>query len=362
VKNDSKNTWEKVKRTIGLYRYKPTGQYFARVRICSKLHRKKLGTTDYELAKRKLDDFKRTLERVDSKKGNTSFAAALDDYRNTLIGAPSTIEDKGVIIDKLKQTLYGAQTLPLRDLKPSQIEGWLAKRYGHKSASYYNSALMLVRDALETAVKDRIILENPAKGLTYRKRKTPIRLTPSFEQFKAIVADIRSQQFNRVAQESGDFVEFLGLAGLGQAEAAALTPADVDLEAGHIIVYRHKTDAGFAIPIYPQLRALVERLCAGKKHDERLFAVKECHKALKNACKRLGFPHFTHRSLRRMFITRAIERGVDVKTIAQWQGHKDGGLLILKTYSHVRPVHSQRMARLMSDSEADNVVPMVATA
>ena len=63
-----------------------------------------------------------------------------------------------------------------------------------------------------------------------------------------------------------------------------------------------------------------------------------------------------------MFITRAIELGVDVKTIAQWQGHKDGGLLILKTYSHVRPVHSQRMARLMSDGEAENVVPMSATA
>ena len=34
-----------------------------------------------------------------------------------------------------------------------------------------------------------------------------------------------------------------------------------------------------------------------------------------------------------MFITRAIERGVDVKVIAEWQGHKDGGKLILDTYS-----------------------------
>jgi hypothetical protein len=57
-----------------------------------------------------------------------------------------------------------------------------------------------------------------------------------------------------------------------------------------------------------------------------------------------------------MFITRAIERGVDVKVISQWQGHRDGGKLILDTYSHVRPVHSQRMAQLMDDSE--NVVPM----
>jgi len=57
-----------------------------------------------------------------------------------------------------------------------------------------------------------------------------------------------------------------------------------------------------------------------------------------------------------MFITRAIERGVDVKVIAQWQGHQDGGKLILQTYSYVRPVHSQRMAQLMSDEQPDNVI------
>jgi integrase len=172
------------------------------------------------------------------------------------------------------------------------------------------------------------------------------------------VADIRAQRFNREAEQSGNFVEFLGLAGLGQAEAASITRADVDLKAGRIIIYRHKTDTGFAIPIYPQVRPLVEKLCKGMAHTERLFSINESRKALANACKRLGFPSFTHRSLRRMFITRAIERGVDVKVIAQWQGHRDGGKLILDTYSHVRPVHSIRMAQLMTTEEPANVVPI----
>jgi integrase len=342
-----KNTWEKVSRAIGLYRYVPNGRYFARVRYRGKLHRKSLETNDSALAKRRLAEFRRTLERTDATSGNKSFAAVLDEYRATLIGAKSTVEDKSVIIDKIKSTLLGAETLPLRELKASQIKAWLATHYGHKSASYYNSALMLVRDALEAAVRDRVITENPARDLKYRKRKTPIRLTPTFDQFKQIVAEIRAQKFNQVAEQSGDFIEFLGLAGLGAAEAASLTPADVDLNAGHIIAYRHKTNAGFAVPIYPQLRPLLKKLSAGKAHNERLFQINEARKALTNACVRLGLAHFTHRSLRRMFITRAIELGVDVKTIAQWQGHRDGGLLILKTYSHVRPVHSQRMAQLL---------------
>jgi len=110
------------------------------------------------------------------------------------------------------------------------------------------------------------------------------------------------------------------------------------------------------ISIYPQLRPLVEKLCIGKGHDEHLLEIKEARKALENACKRLAFPKFTHRSLRRMFITRAIERGVDVKTIAEWQGHRDGGTLILRTYSHVRAVHSNRMAQLMTVEQPVNVV------
>src|SRR5204862_1642721 len=109
--------------------------------------------------------------------------------------------------------------------------------------------------------------------------------------------------------------------------------------------------AGFAVPIFPQLRPLLERLCEGKVNGDRILKVRDAKKALAGACRRLGLPSFSQRSLRRMFITRAIERGADVKVIAQWQGHKDGGKLILDTYSHVNPVHSQRMAQLMTEQE-----------
>jgi integrase len=341
---------------VGLYCYQPTGIYFARVRFGGKLYRRALGTSDYKLARRKLADFRNGLERTDASKGKTSFGAVLDAYEGALTGAGSTLEKKRAVIAKLRATWFGLDTLPLRTVKFSDVKRWLSEHYAEKSASYYNAALTVIRSALEMAVKDKIISENPAKDLTYHKRKKPVRLTPTFEQFKAIVASIRAQRFNREAEQSGDFVEFLGLAGLGQAEAAAITRAHVDLEAGQITVHRCKTDTGFVIPIYPQMRPLVEKLCQKKAHSERLFSINEARKALENACKRLGFPPFTHRSLRRMFITRAIEKGIDVKVISEWQGHRDGGKLILQTYSHVRAAHSQRMAQLMSDSEPENVV------
>jgi integrase len=358
-----KNIWTRIKRERGLYRYNPSGQYFARVRFRGKLYRRKLETGDLAAAKRKLRTFKDDLERTDATKGNTSFGKVLDDYAATLTGADKTLVNKRVIIEKLKATWFGIDSLPLRTVKPSQVTAWLAKHYGDWSAAYYNSALTVIRDALDMAVADRIILESPAKGLTYRKRKQPIRSTPTFEQFNQIVADIRSQKFNgHDGEQSGDFIEFLGLAGLGQAEAAAVKRSDVDLKSGRILIYRHKTETGFAIPIYPQLRPLVEKLCEGKNHNERLFPINQARKALTNACKRLELSPYTQRSLRRMFITRAIERGVDVKVIAEWQGHRDGGKLILQTYSHVRPEHSNRMAQLMSDGQPENVIPLPAQA
>jgi integrase len=354
------NVWTRIKREHGLYRYNPSGHYFARVRFRGKLYRRKLDTDDLAVARRKLRTFKDDLERTDASKGNTSFGKVLDDYSGTLIGSDSTLEKKRATIAKLKATWFGIDSLPLRTVKPSQVTAWLSKHYGDDSASYYNSVLTVIRDALDMAVADKIIIESPAKRLTYRKRSKPIRLTPTFEQFQAIVADIRAQRFNREAGQSGDFVEFLGLAGLGQAEAAAITRAHVDLEAGRIAIYRQKMSVAFYIPIYPQLRPLVEKLCNGKRPNERLFPINEARKALANACKRLDLPQFTHRSLRRMFITRAIERGVDVKVIAEWQGHRDGGKLILQTYSHVRPEHSNRMALLMSIEEPQNVIPLTA--
>jgi hypothetical protein len=49
-----------------------------------------------------------------------------------------------------------------------------------------------------------------------------------------------------------------------------------------------------------------------------------------------------------------------VKVVAEWQGHKDGGKLILDTYSHVNRAHSDRMAQLMTDGLPENVVPISA--
>jgi len=340
-----------------LYRYSSNWVYYARVKVDGKEIKRSLGTTDPTLARRKLASLKDELRQIDRSQGRVTLAELCDRYLKTVQHQkPKTIERKTFIVARIKRDWPTGPLTQISRIKPSDVDLWLS-RYQFGSASR-NLFISCMNDVFDFAVRDRMIAASPAAHLRYAKREKPIRLTPTFQQFKAIIADVRTEQFNADAQDSADFLEFLGLAGLGQAEASSLTRADVDFEAVRIITFRHKTVTGFAVPLFPQVRPLLERLCEGKAHNERIFKLNNAKKALCGACKRLGFPLFTQRSLRRMFVTRAIERGVDVKVIAEWQGHKDGGKLILDTYSHVNRVHSDRMAQLMTDLEPENVVAL----
>jgi integrase len=161
-------------------------------------------------------------------------------------------------------------------IKPSDVDLWLARF--QLGAASRNLHVQCVKDVFDLAVRDCVIPVSPAQHLKYSKREKPIRLTPTFEQVKAIIADVRAQQFNADAQDSADFLEFMGLVGLGQAEASSLKRADVDFDAGHIITFRHKTSTGFAIPIFPQLKPLLARLCAGKSTGDPIFKIRDAKK------------------------------------------------------------------------------------
>jgi integrase len=343
-------------RKVGpcLYRYR-NGNYYARFKSSGKEIRCSLETTDRKLAERNLAKKKDDQSLIDRSQGKLTLSELCDRYLKTVQHQkPKTVERKTFIIGRIKSDWPTGKLTQIGRIRPSDVDLWLS-RYRFGSASR-NLHISCVKELFDWAVRDRIIIASPAAHVRSAKREKPIRLTPTFEQFKTIIADVRTQVFNADAKDSADFLEFLGLAGLGQAEAGSLMRADVDLETGQIITYRHKTGTGFAIPMFPQVRSLLERTCEGKAHAERLFKISDARKALAGACRRLGYPPFSQRSLRRMFITRAIERGVDVKVIAEWQGHRDGGKLILDTYSHVNRVHSCRMAQLMTDADPENVV------
>ena len=350
-----KGTFEKVAEC--LYRYTTNGTYYARVQKDSKEFRRSLKTTDRAVAKRKLADFQREVGRTLPGANRMTVAQLCDAYLKTQQHLEAkTREGKDSVIRRIKDTWPEGSNQVIERVRPSHVEGWLSAQGAERSASSLNSFIEVVRGVFALAVRDQILAVSPAAALKYRKRKKPIRKTPTVEEFRAIVADARAQVYNADAKDSADFIEFIGLAGLGQAEASALTWGDIDWKNEQIAAFRYKTKQGFVVPLYPQLRPLLERIRHERgghpPHDAKVFRLKNAKKAIAGACGRLGLPAYSHRAFRRMFITLAIERGVDVKVISQWQGHRDGGKLILDTYSHVAPKHSARMAKLMCDESA----------
>ena len=357
MRTRQKSAFQKVGEC--LYRYSSNGVYYARFENGGKEIRRSLRTTDRTSAQRALAWLKQEREQVDPTAGKLTIAELCDRYSVTIQHQkPKTIERKSLIVRRIKHHWPTGRLTQVTKVKPSHVDLWISRyRFGPHSRNLHMAS---IKEMFDTVVRDGIISRSPAAHLRRVKPPKPIRATPSFEEFKAIVESIRSQKFNgHDAEESADFVEFLGLAGLGKAEAAALRQSDIDWQRETITTFRHKTKSGFAIPIYPQLKPLLLRRRRNDAPDERVFKIDNAKKAIANGCRRLNLPNYSHISFRRMFITRAIERGVDVKVIAEWQGHKDGGKLILDTYSHVNRAHSHRMAQLMTDGlPEENVSPL----
>jgi integrase len=336
-----------------LYRNPSSEGYYALVKIRGKQIKRSLGTKVLPEARRKLRDFKSDLARMDPEAGRITLGSLCDRYFATVQHqSPKTVRRKSDIVARIKR--HWGET-PAGKVRKSDVLGWLAKfSFGPVS---YNLHLGTIRAVFRLGVDDRLLATSPVDGVREKRRSRPIRSTPTLAQFAAIVESIRNQQLSDTASESADYVEFLGLAGLGQAEASSLRWQDVNFERGQVVTFRQKTRTGFAIPIYPQLRPLLEKRrdaavqatgLPSPPPDMKVFGVADAKKALAAACRRLNLPNYSSRAFRRMFITTALERGVDVKVVAQWQGHQDGGKLILDTYSHVRPAHMERMAELMT--------------
>lgn len=336
-------TYLKVANYPGLYRHARSGRYYACKKLGGIRRERSLGTCDREIAKRRLREWSDNLARVDAEVEKTTLGELIARFEAVNGSAPrNTVVTTNAIIQCFLRWWPHGTDFQVRHIRPSSLDEWLALQEPRLRNTTYNRYAGFLKQLFDIAVKDRILVESPAKSLRlpWKKPQTPKRIIPSPAELQAIVESIRSQRFADTAQDTADFVEFLGLAGLGQAEASSLTWGDVDWSRGRLHIRRHKTDTRFYVPIYPPLRPLLERLrvqAGGERvaMTARVFKIKDAKKALRSACERLGLPLFSQRSLRQGLIMRLWKAGVDKKLIARWQGHQDGGQLIMDTYTEV---------------------------
>jgi len=334
-----------------LYRYSANGIYYAVYRDKGKLKWKSLKTSDRALAKRRLPAEIEKSRRIDPAKSKLTLAGLLGLYQNNLKALDTkTIKTRESIVNRFKKTWTGGLEVQVRDITANDLTSWLGQHRERLMKSSLNEYVRFLRQLFECALSEKVIAESPATGLTEYRREEPNRRQMTWEQYEAIVKEIAAQRFSDTARDSADVIKFWTLAGAGTAEAANLMGEHIDFAKGEIQLFRSKTDTGFTIPIFPSVQPLVEQLRERGQivRGQPVFKVRDPKKAIRHACERLGFSNFSARNFRSLFITRAVELGVDFKTISSWQGHRDGGVLIAKTYSYLRDGHAKEMAKLIT--------------
>jgi integrase len=331
----------KIPNFPNLFRHSVNETYYGKRKVKGKPKCKSLKTTDRKIAERKLAEWLKNLDKIDPETERTTLSQLIEKFKAGNVGAA----DKGTddsMIKRLTETWPHGMDIQISKIKPSHLDEWLAAQSlaGEWKPTTYNKYCTFLRRLFAIATGDKMIAESPMASVkeSWKKPIKPKRRVPTLEQFAAIVADIRGQKFNAESDDSADFIEFMGNAGLGQAEIApsAFTWDDVDFDRNVMQILRKKTGERFPVPIYPNLKPLLERL-AKKEHkaSDGVLKISDGKKALAAACKRLGYHPFSQRNIRAVQIRRLWRDSVDVKLISKWQGHQDGGKLILNTYTEV---------------------------
>ena len=361
-----------------LFRHRENQSYWGVKKMNGKRIVHALDTADRKTADGKLSEWLADLKKVDPGNRDMTLAMLLKKYEaaRTDIAHSTQVGEQGRIAKFRELFPLPMETLVAR-VHNSEIAAWVGLVGKNKRPSTRNQYRAFVRALFDFAVSDAVIVKNPfdPKIIRTAKREPVTRLIPSPQEFEQIIAEIRQPSWKlergkrggqrpMYQNDSADFAEFLGRAGVGQAEAGSLTWADIDEEREVIHYLRKKTKRAFNTPIFPWLKPLLSRLRAdaGPNPHGPVFKVKDVKKALHGATERLGLPHFTQRNLRAMRIKRLWEQGVDVKVIAQWQGHRDGGTLIMTTYTQVfgSNAESYERAQLAKAAAAEEALKKVA--
>ncbi len=337
-----------------LWRNQSSGIYYALFKRGGKQIRRSLKTTDRTLAKRRLEDLRGKVEGLKVGVKDLSFGDLAAKWLITLKGGnlkPNTYLRRVVAVKSL--TPYFG-TLSARNITPQHGDQWKAQRGPLVGASTYNIERETLQGIFRYAQREGLIIDSPVRFLPRRKMERTSIVIPSREQFRKLVAQLQAGGVR--TQPAASFAQFLAYSGCRLGEAIAVCWGEVNFEQKTFTVTGGeggtKNHEARHVPLFPPLERLLLSLREGRamppQPSDRIFDMETTKKALGTACQKAGLPHFTHHSLRHFFCSNAIEAGIDFKVIAGWLGHKDGGVLVAKTYGHLRDEHSAAMAQRMT--------------
>lgn len=266
----------------------------------------------------------------------------------------------------------------LQNIDKQTMEEFYAKVFQQKKGKNYsehtyshstvNALSVQIKKCLQYAVDCGILQKNPHNGVELHKLRPPKKISAysNADQEKIIA-------FCRKGSKNHRIFYFLISTGLRFGEAVALTWDDVDLDTGKISITktavsirgsmviqdRPKTNAGIrTIFVGDNVRTWLQEEYNEQDHDAnyrnlvfpnlRMNIMNQANaiKCWGNVCKTIGIEYQGMHSLRHTWATRALEKGVDVKTVSAMLGHKNV-ITTMNIYQDVLDLQKQKCADTM---------------
>lgn len=231
------------------------------------------------------------------------------------------------------------------------------------SSATVRSLHLMLHNALNRAVKERLILRNPTEDC----------IAPKVQKFEMqILQPEHIKTYLDAAEKRGLLPMFYLelVSGLRKGELTAFLWSDLDITNrtifvskqyvknpnGELTLSRPKTETSVRKVSIPQ-EAVDLLVAEHKKHPDNPYMfpspvtgemyypdsiVNQHKKILKDA----GLPHIRFHDLRHTFATLALQNGVDVKTVSSMLGHYDAGFT-LRTYTHATRQKQDEAAQTM---------------
>lgn len=211
---------------------------------------------------------------------------------------------------------------------------------------------MMLHEALDTAVKERLIAKNPTNGTTVPKCNYPEKQILGDSQLDTFLEAIKGEEY----WDTFFYVEVM--TGLRRGEICGLKWQDINFEENKLQVKRSvsvkkgggvsigetKTETGVRSILMPpsvaevlqnrKQTAITEWVFPNFMHPEQPISPATAYRKLKIILKHAGLPLIRFHDLRHTFATHATHGGVDPKTLAGILGHTNASFT-LDTYTHV---------------------------
>ena len=211
---------------------------------------------------------------------------------------------------------------------------------------------MMLHEALDTAVKERLIAKNPTNGTTVPKCNYPEKQILGDNQLETFLEAIKGHEY------WCDFFYVEVMTGLRRGEICGLKWQDINFEenklqikrsvsvkkGGGVSIGETKTETGVrCIQMPPSVAellkskkqtAITEWVFPHFLHPEQPISPASAYRKLKVILKNAELPLIRFHDLRHTFATHATQGGVDPKTLAGILGHTNASFT-LDTYTHV---------------------------